>query len=417
MANRISLTQLGCERLRPKEHEQIFWDTNLPGFGMRVSPKGVKTFILQYRYRTDGGKLKERQEALGRLNFLTVAEARDRARQIKSRASAGFDPLAERQAEEAVKQAERQAKEFTFDKLVVRYMREYADLNTRASTAAITRGLLKQWRVALGERPVADIRKSDILGFLNEYLARRTDGSGRLAANHLLRSIGHVFRWARQHDLVDSNPTEDVAKPQPKQKSRDRYLEAEEIKAFWSACAEVGWPVGPIFELLLLTGQRESEVGEMTWSELDLGNRVWNIPGARTKNGKAHTVHLSDLAVEIIGKLPRINGSKFVFTTTGTGPFTNYDYGKKRLQRLMGGATDWRPHDLRRTATTVMAEIGIAPHVADRVLNHQSGTISGVAAVYNRFAYLEERKAALAALGQHFARLVGRNVVPMRQSA
>jgi integrase len=331
--------------------------------------------------------------------------------------SAGINPVAERKAVEAAERAELQAKEFTLAKLVDRYLQEYAEANTKASTAAITRGLLKQWVAVLGERPVADIRKSDILGFLNDYLARRTDGSGRIGANHLLRSIGHVFRWAQGKDLVEGNPAANIAKPQPKLKSRDRYLDAEEIKAFWSACEQVGWPVGPIFQLLLLTGQRESEVGEMCWSELDLTNRVWNLPAAGTKNGKSHIVHLGDLAVAIIGKLPQINGSKFVFTTNGTGPFTNYDYGKKRIQGLMGGAADWRPHDLRRTATTVMAEIGIAPHVADRVLNHQSGTISGVAAVYNRFQYLEERKAALAALGQHIARLVGRNLIPLRQPA
>jgi integrase len=372
---------------------------------------------LQYRYRTTGGTLKERQEALGRLNFLTVAEARDRARQIKSRASAGFDPLAERQAEEAVKQAEKQAKEFTLVKLVDRYMTEYADHNTKASTASVTRSNLGQWVVALGDRSVAEMTKKDVLDFLNGYLAKRKDGSGRLGANNLLRALSHVFKWAQGHDLVAHNPTDGVAKPAPRVKARDRYLDVEEIKSFWSACERLGWPVGPIFQLLLLTGQREREVGELVWSELNLAERIWNIPATRTKNGKAHIVHLSDLAVEIITKLPMINGSKYVFTISGTAPFTNYDYAKKRIQRLMGGATDWRPHDLRRTATTVMAEIGIAPHVADRVLNHQSGTISGVAAVYNRFAYLEERKTALHALGSYIARLVGRNVVPLRQPA
>jgi integrase len=364
--------------------------------------------------------LKERQETLGTLAFMTVAQARERARQSKASASAGIDPVAQRRAAETAQKAEKQAKELTFAKLVERYLREYADINTRASTATITRGLLRQWVAELGDRPARDITKTDVLGFLNKYLSRRTDGSGRIGANHLLRAVGHCFKWARQQDLVDSNPAEDVAKPQPKLKSRDRYLDAEEIRQFWSACEEVGWPVGPIFQLLLLTGQRESEVGEMIWSELDLGNRVWSIPGARTKNGKAHTVHLSDLAVEIIGKLPQINSSKFVFTTNGTGPFTNYDYGKKRIQRLMGGTTDWRPHDLRRTATTVMAELGIAPHVADKVLNHASGKISGVAAVYNRFEYLQERQAALHALGSYIEELIGRrpdNVVPLRQPA
>jgi integrase len=180
--------------------------------------------------------------------------------------------------------------------------------------------LLKQWCGALGERPVGDITKSEILGFLNKYLAKRKDGSGRIAANNLRRSIRHVFRWAHQHDLIDSNPAEGVAKPQPRTTSRDRCLDTEEIKAFWSACDAVGWPTGPIFKLLLLTGQRESEVGKMERGELKLKERLWEIPGPRTKNRKRHTVHLSDLAIEIIEKLPQINGSKYVFTTTGQGP-------------------------------------------------------------------------------------------------
>jgi integrase len=415
MPNRTSLTQLGAERLRPTDREVIYWDTNFPGFGLRVNPKGSKTFILQYRYRQPDGTLKERQEKLGRLDHLTVAQARDRAREIKARASAGVDPVAERKAVEAVKKAEQHAREFTFTKLVNRYMSEYAEINTKASSVGITNGLLQQWCAVLGDRPVGNITKKDVLDFLNDHLAQHPDGSGRIAGNNLLGRLSHVYKWAQGKDLVEHNPALNVAKPQSKAKSRDRYLDAEEIKSFWAACDEVGWPIGPIFKLLLLTGQREREVGEMPWSELDLANRVWNIPATRTKNAKAHTVHLSDLAMEIISALPQINGSKYVFTTHGAVPFNNYDNAKRRIQKLMGGATDWRPHDIRRTATTVMAEIGIAPHVADRVLNHQSGTISGVAAVYNRFQYLEERKAALEALGQYIERLIGRNVIPLRQ--
>jgi integrase len=420
--NRTSLTQLGVERLRPKDREQILWDTVLPGFGLRISPKGVKTFLIQYRYveaeyRDEDGKLKrrwrERQEKVGRLDTLTVAKARDRAREIKKKVSAGINPVAERNAIEAAEQAERQARELTLRKVTDRYMTEYAERNTRPSTTRITRGLLKQWCGALGDRPIGDIAKADILGFLNTKLAEKKDGTGRIAGNHLLRAIGHLFTWAQQLDLVTNNPAQGVAKPQPRMVSRDRYLDADEITSFWAACNEIGWPVGALFKLLLLTGQREGEVGQMRWTELDLPNRVWNIPGTRTKNGKPHIVHLSDLAVEIIAKLPVIYGSKYVFTMTGKGPFCNFDYAKKRIQKLMG-VFDWRPHDLRRTATTVLAELGIAPHVADRILNHTGGTISGVAAIYNRFQYLEERKAALNALGQYIERLIGRNVIPLR---
>jgi integrase len=172
-----------------------------------------------------------------------------------------------------------------------------------------------------------------------------------------LRALRHVYKWGIERDLVEHNPTENIAKPQPKVKSRDRYLDTDEIRSFWAVSDQIGYPIGPLFQLFLLTGQRESEVGEAVWTEFDLPNRVWNIPAARTKNGKSHTVHLSKLAADIIGT-SRKSGNNFVFTTNGRVPFQNYDWGKQRIQRIMG-VTSWRPHDIRRTATTAMAELGI----------------------------------------------------------
>lgn len=195
-------------------------------------------------------------------------------------------------------------------------------------------------------------------------------------------------------------------------------LTHDEIGGFWNACDQVGWPGGAILKLLLLTAQRVNEVAQMRWSELDRANRVWNLPAERAKNSRAHIVHLSDFSMEIIESLPQINGSPLVFTMNGTQPFTNLDNLKQqRVDRLMGDVPRWQIRDLRRTATTVMAEIGIAPHVADKILNHTSGQISGVAAIYNRFEYLDERKAALNALGRFIETLIGRdtgNVVPLR---
>jgi integrase len=169
---------------------------------------------------------------------------------------------------------------------------------------------------------------------------------------------------------------------------------------------------------LLLTGQRLNEVARLRWSELDLANRVWNLPAERAKNSRAHIIHLSELAMEIVEGLPQVDGSEFVFAANGVKPFNSADHLHTRIRQLMGEATPhWQIRDLRRTATTLLAELGIAPHVADKVLNHSSGQISGVAAVYNRFQYLDERKAALDALGRFIATLIGRdpgNVVPIR---
>ena len=169
--------------------------------------------------------------------------------------------------------------------------------------------------------------------------------------------------------------------------------------------------------MMLLTAQREGEVAGMGWSELDIEKRIWAIPGARSKNGKPHIVHLSAMAIEILEQVPRVAGQDLLFSGTGKTPVSGFSRAKARIDRLMGGdIAPWVLHDLRRTATTGMARLGIAPHVADRVLNHQAGTIRGVAAVYNRFEYLDERKAALEAWGRLVESLVRpalSNVVPL----
>ncbi len=156
----------------------------------------------------------------------------------------------------------------------------------------------------------------------------------------------------------------------------------------------------------------------MRWSEIN--GATWTIPGSRAKNGKPHIVHLSALALETIEAAPRIAGQDLLFSGTGKRPVSGFSGAKGRLDERMLDALredddaaklpPWTLHDLRRTAITGMARLGIAPHVADKVLNHTAGTIRGVAAVYNRFEYLEERRAALEAWGRCIEALIGREL-------
>jgi len=162
----------------------------------------------------------------------------------------------------------------------------------------------------------------------------------------------------------------------------------------------MGGPFGGIVQLLAMTGQRREEVAQLSWNELDLDAEVWTLPGHRTKNGKAHTVHLSAPARDVLTGSPRLGS--FVFTSTGRASFQGCSPYKRELD-AMCGVPGWRLHDLRRTMVSGMAKLGVAPHVADRILNHASGTISGVAAVYQRHEFLAERKAALDLWGRHVA--------------
>jgi integrase len=155
---------------------------------------------------------------------------------------------------------------------------------------------------------------------------------------------------------------------------------------------------------LALTGQRREEVARCTWDEIDVKTRTWKISSDRTKNAKSHEVHLSE---PVIAVLNRANErGKFVFSRSGDSSFQDFSLAKRELDKL-SGVTGWRLHDLRRTCVSGMARLGIAPHVADKILNHQAGTISGVAAVYQRHDFLAERREALETWGAHFGRITG----------
>jgi integrase len=175
-------------------------------------------------------------------------------------------------------------------------------------------------------------------------------------------------------------------------------LSDEELASVLHAARQIGFPFGSIVEVLTLTGQRRDEVGRMAWQDLDLSRKLWVIPGEHAKNGKPHLVQLSGPTLAILGALSRTG--ELLFSCDGKTLFQGYSKAKARLNHL-SGVSDWTLHDLRRTVVSGMARLGVAPHVADKILNHQSGTISGVAAVYQRHEFLKERKHALELWGEH----------------
>jgi integrase len=254
-------------------------------------------------------------------------------------------------------------------------------------------------------------------------------------ANRTLTRLKTFFRWALDEEVITASPVARM-KPLTRETSRDRALSDDEIRFFWWACDEIGWPFGPLFQLLIVTAQRRDEVGTMTFDELDPKRRLWVIPREKAKNDRAHEVTLSDRALAIIaelketrGRIAELKDCPLIFTTNGKTPVSGFGHAKEKLDAKMeklarkarGLPEDdaaYRKalkmkdrqdlprlvpkfilHDLRRTAATGMARLNVAPHVVDRVLNHSSGTIRGVAAVYNRFEYLNERRAALEAWG------------------
>jgi integrase len=223
-----------------------------------------------------------------------------------------------------------------------------------------------------------------------------------IAANKTLKSIKTFLRWCVGRAILDRSPAEGVPLP-AKAVARDRVLSDDELARVILAARQIDERYDGIVELLSLTGQRREEVARLTWEELDLGQRVWMIPQSRTKNGKPHIVHLSDEAIAALKRMEK--QGPHVFALHGAKPFQSFAPVKRKLDEL-SKVTGWRLHDLRRTCVSGMAGLGIAPHVADKILNHQSGTISGVAAVYQRHEFLRERKEALDRWGAHVARIV-----------
>jgi integrase len=218
-----------------------------------------------------------------------------------------------------------------------------------------------------------------------------------------LKSIKTFLRWCVGRAVLDQSPAEGVPLP-AKEVARDRVLDDQELAQVILAAREVGGPYAGIVELLALTGQRREEVARLSREELDLEQRVWTIPKSRTKNAKAHVVHLSEQSIDVLKRAHR--RGPLVFSPLGTKPFQEFSRAKSVLDQL-SGVSGWRLHDLRRTCVSGMARLGVAPHVADKVLNHQSGTISGVAAVYQRHEFLAERQAALDLWGAHIGQLLG----------
>ena len=218
-----------------------------------------------------------------------------------------------------------------------------------------------------------------------------------------MKSLKTFLRWCVGQAVLDQCPAEGVPLP-AKEVARDRVLNDQELAQVILAARQMDGPYGGIVEMLALTGQRREEVARMRWDELDLVKRFWTLPKSRTKNGKEHLVHLSEQAITVLRRADK--KGPFVFSVLGTKPFQEFSKAKSRLDQI-SGVTGWRLHDLRRTCVSGMARLGIAPHVADKILNHQTGTISGVAAVYQRHEFLSERREALDVWGAHVGAIFG----------
>jgi integrase len=380
------LTKSVIDNLPAQSRDAVHWDAGLPGFGVKVTPKGRKVFIVMYRLAGAGSRL--RKYTIGPYGRVTLPMARTQAQKIFAARLDGRDPAEEK------KQSRRRLVVDRVDDLVETYIRErVAQTETwRTISNLLRRDVIAHW----GTKSIHEISKRDVSDLIG-LIAQRNDHAG----HRLLKTLKTFFRWCVGRAIIDFSPADGITSNY-RQISRDRVLTDEELAAIIIAARKMESPYGGIVELLALTGQRRNEVSRLKWDELEEQRRTWSIPGSRTKNKKAHIVHLSEQAWRVVEVRPR---GTYVFATAGTKPFSAFAKGKSAIDQLCG-ISGWRVHDLRRTVVSGMARLGVPPHVADKILNHQAGTISGVAAVYQRHEFLAERKEALNRWGAHVAQII-----------
>lgn len=397
------LTAAAVDKLAPPASGRIErWDALVPGLGLRVTDKGVKSWTLLYRVPGDGRK---RRMTLGRYPALGLTDARQAARDALGEAREGRDPArrVRREAQEAAARDDTTVRAVAED-FLERYRRP-------RNTPQTYREAVATWRnhvyPALGEVPLHEVRRRDVVRLLDRLAA----GPRPSAANKAAKELRRLFAWALDRDLLETNPLVGLGLP-VEERFRERVLSDAEVAALWAVTHEVGYPFGPLYRVLLLTGQRRDEAARMRREDLDLAAGVWTIPRELSKSDRAHAVPLAPAVVAELAALPAFTGPYVFSTSGGERPVSGFSRAKRgvdaRLAARLGHApAPWRVHDLRRTAASGLARAGVAPEVIGRVLNHAPGGLEGVTAVYNRYGYEPEKRRALAAWADHVAGLVG----------
>jgi integrase len=436
------LTTAAVRKLRPGKIRREIPDGGCPGLYLVIQPSGTKTWGQRFR-RPDGrpakltlgscddsGRESEGEPAIG--SHLTLAAARRLATEERRQLALGRDPAATRLAEKQRRRAaaiERGAN--TFASAARDFIEQHACKKIRrwkeqarllglqpAGLTLIPKGLAERWR----DRPVAEIDDHDIHTIVDETrrmgapgLERRSEGEteSRARAMHAVLSV--FFGWLVQRRRVDHNPCINVRRPAAAS-ARDRVLTDAEVIKFWAATDGVGEPFGALLKLLALTGCRLNEIARVTWDEMSDDLAILHLPAERAKNHRPHDLPLPPLARELLDRVKRIEGCRFVFSTNGRAPVSGFSKIKARLDAEMK-IPAWRLHDLRRTVASGLQRLGVPLPVTERLLNHVSGSFSGITGIYQRYEYAQEQRVALERWAVYVAGLVAgkpASVVPLR---
>jgi integrase len=360
-------------------------DAVVPGLALRITDRGHKSFVLVARYPSQPKNPTRR--TLGDYGAVTLEQARQKARTWIEMIGKGIDPKLD---EERQRAAQQRCQANTFASVAADFLDRHASKLSKSEEAKkiVESEFVKRW----GARPVTDIAPREVSAAIRAIVKRGAPYQAHNAFGYLRK----LFNWAigTGEYGIDASPLERL---QPveligKREARARILSDVELRATWHGAGEMGYPYGPVFRLLILTGQREREVAELSWSEVELEKRMWTIPAARMKGDRAHTVPLAPAAVALLKELPRWNSGDFAFTTTGGAkPINGFSKAKVRIDKL-SGVSGWKIHDLRRTMRTHLSALPVEDLVRELVIAHAK---PGLHKVYDQHTYQDEKRRCL----------------------
>lgn len=428
---RSKITKRALDAAEPSERDYFVWDTIFAGFGFRVSPKGRKTFIYQYRITAPGeaAQTPPVRYTIGRYGNITPEQARKSAEKLAGLVANGVDPrgqdkelaAAAKEAKRVALQRERLESELAFAQYADRWLDHYEhQKGRRPSSVSLGKLVVENYlKPHLGEKPIPHIGRAELQKILDGIPT-----SKRAMRRAVFSYASILWNWAVRRGDVPTNPLAVMEKPAAPP-ARERVLTETEVKHFWEAANKLTAPFDAFARILLLTGQRRSEVAGMKWMELDRETATWIIPPARAKNKAANVVPLSApvmaeleaLAIKAWGgKWPDNTASwpidGLVFTTTGTTPISGLSKAKAKLDAEMTKLSrgklvePWRFHDIRRTVATAMQRLGVRLEVTEAILHHLSGSRAGIVGIYQRHDWQEEKRLALDAWAAQIATLV-----------
>ena len=394
-SNKLKFTDATIKHLKSQDKRVIYWCCTLSGFGLRITPKGTKTWIFIFKFNGVSKML-----TIGNYPKLSLAQARESYFRLKEKVDKGVNPI-----EEKVEEKKAQLNAMTIDCLLTKYIEyciERGEKNWKEKKRALNRDFIPEY----ANVKVKDISFRDIAKVVNSVFIERKSSE---TARHLLSYLRTMFKYAKNGlGLIETNPCADLEPPEKKGKKEPRFLSPREIYLFWNNVenANMADVIKLGMRFMLCTLQRGAEVRALEWSEINREEKTWIIPADKAKNGTVHLVPLNNHAIEILNKIyPKTGHSKYVFgysqiwkmnpnAKADLKPMgvTAFNHSSRVNFECYGIEEYFTPHELRKTGATTLTSVSFSREIVKKLLNHKSNDVT---AVYDLFDYFEEKRAGM----------------------